>query len=416
MKLAAAALTVGAVSASSIPANSKTGRSIMSKARRLDQGDMTWAANYSIKFEKCATSNDYYGGYFGGNNNNQNNNGNAAGYNGMYEQRLVHFKLCPSDTCGSDCSNGADYVVDMSEFVEAYLEEKAEAQEKACETAKQSCEYNCQNANDDETQCLNDLGLTECMEDDQNQDQGEGQQGEEFDLQEAMECRRLDVDEEAAQYYAYQNNMNNGNWNNQQNGQQQMEFFVGPYCSSDGMSILLGVFMDEVCSFEAPSGVYERFNYGQSLPYSSESLISNECISCMEVKEDENQNQENENGDNNNQQEEEEVEVKEMCERLYEPAAKCEGGLTNIYGLYPNTMGCQFIDGLTVSGKARIMATISNVSNAAKQAAKSATPGVLAGVFALTTLIFAGVAYHFHGKASKQKSPGLVSGSGGDMA
>lgn len=108
------------------------------------------AANYSIKFEKCATSNDYYGGYFGGNNNNQNNNGNAAGYNGMYEQRLVHFKLCPSDTCGSDCSNGADYVVDMSEFVEAYLEEKAEAQEKACETAKQSCEYNCQNANDDE--------------------------------------------------------------------------------------------------------------------------------------------------------------------------------------------------------------------------------------------------------------------------
>ncbi|EJK73418.1 hypothetical protein THAOC_04958, partial [Thalassiosira oceanica] len=42
MKLAAAALTVGAVSASSIPANSKTGRSIMSKARRLDQGDMTW--------------------------------------------------------------------------------------------------------------------------------------------------------------------------------------------------------------------------------------------------------------------------------------------------------------------------------------------------------------------------------------
>lgn len=135
------------------------------------------------------------------------------------------------------------------------------------------------------------------MEDDQNQDQGEGQQGEEFDLQEAMECRRLDVDEEAAQYYAYQNNMNNGNWNNQQNGQQQMEFFVGPYCSSDGMSILLGVFMDEVCSFEAPSGVYERFNYGQSLPYSSESLISNECISCMEVKEDENQNQDNENGE-----------------------------------------------------------------------------------------------------------------------
>ena len=48
MKLVAAALTVGAVSASSIPVNSKTGRSIMSKARRLDQnnGDMTWVSTF----------------------------------------------------------------------------------------------------------------------------------------------------------------------------------------------------------------------------------------------------------------------------------------------------------------------------------------------------------------------------------
>ena len=289
-----------------------------------------------------------------------------------------------------------------------------------------------------QNQCLSELGLTECMDDDQNQNQN-GQQGDDFDLEQAMECTKLDFDDEAVQYYAYQNNMNNGNWNNQQNGQQQMEFFVGPYCSSNGKSILLGVFMDEVCGFEAPSGVYEKFNYGRSLPYSSESLISNECISCKQVNEDENQNQDNENGErpsfidhvmyflappllikailfsppvgNSDNQQEEEVEVKEMCKQLYEPAAKCEQGLTNVYGLYPNTMGCQFIQGLKVSGKARIMATFSNMS----EAAKNNTPGLLAGLFALTTLIFGGVAYHFHGKANKQ-NVGLVSGSGGDMA
>jgi hypothetical protein len=31
----------------------------------------------------------------------------------MYEQRLVHFKLCPSSSCSSGCSKGGDYVIDL---------------------------------------------------------------------------------------------------------------------------------------------------------------------------------------------------------------------------------------------------------------------------------------------------------------
>ena len=141
MKFSIATLLVGAtaVSATSIKANSKAGSRLLSSARRLDgnDGDMAWTANYSLRFEKCATSTDYYAGYFGGNQNNQNNN--RQNYNGMYQQRLVHFKLCPSNTCGSGCSGGADYVVDMNEFVGSYLEYKTELQEAECETAKENC-------------------------------------------------------------------------------------------------------------------------------------------------------------------------------------------------------------------------------------------------------------------------------------
>ena len=102
---------------SEISASSPIGRSLLSKARSLEGNqNFGWVSNYSIKFEKCATSTDYYAAqYFGGNGQNggQNQNGeNRNGYGGMYEQRLVHFKLCPSDSCGS-CSKGGDYVIDL---------------------------------------------------------------------------------------------------------------------------------------------------------------------------------------------------------------------------------------------------------------------------------------------------------------
>ena len=95
---------------SEISASSPIGRSLLSKARSLEgQQNFGWVSNYSIKFEKCATSTDYYAMQnFGGNGNGENRND----YGGMYEQRLVHFKLCPSDSCGS-CSKGGDYVIDL---------------------------------------------------------------------------------------------------------------------------------------------------------------------------------------------------------------------------------------------------------------------------------------------------------------
>merc|ERR1711966_594041 len=114
--------------------------------------------------------------------------------------------------------------------------------------------------------------------------------------------------------------------------------FVGPYCSANGKSINLGVFMDEYCSSSATEGIYEKTHYGKALPYSSESIVSNDCISCMRPAEDDGNNNNNNNNNKNynngdynynqNQnQNQEEPEVLEMCESLYEEAGKCESNL-----------------------------------------------------------------------------------------
>ena len=167
MKLAISLLSaIGAVSASKsveiptndIAASSPLGGRILSAARQLNNNNnnnnnnnFSWISGYSIKFEKCATSDEYYGGYFGNNNNNKNNN-NRQNFNGLYQQRLVHFKLCPTGSCSSSssssCANGADYVIDMNEFVDAYIDSKLTAQEYNCEQVRENC--NCENANDDD--------------------------------------------------------------------------------------------------------------------------------------------------------------------------------------------------------------------------------------------------------------------------
>ncbi|KAL3765449.1 hypothetical protein ACHAWO_011531 [Cyclotella atomus] len=417
MKFIASLLVLSSASAMElatpdVSASSKIGARLLSKARQLENnnknGDITWISGYSLKFQKCATSKDYYGGYFGGNGQNNNNkNNNRNGYNGMYQQRLVHFKLCPSSSCSS-CEGGADYVIDMNEYVNAYVESKMEAQEYNCERVRENC-Y-CEDANDDEAceaNCYYQAGLDYCGEQNQNNNNNNnnGQQQQQFNLQEALECRRLEVDDEALQYYMYQNGGSNqmqnmqyyqqGGQQQQNNNNQRMELFVGPYCSSNGKSINLGVFMDETCSYDAPKGIYSKLT-GQSLPYSSESLIDSTCVSCAEPTNYD---------DNNNGDQQDEDKVLEVCERLYEQSGKCEANLAavkNTYGMYPNTYGCEFIKGLTVSGKSRI---------SFNQVQAAVTPKALAGVFAATTVIFGATAFYL-GKKLQRSNVNLVSENG----
>jgi len=277
----------------------------------------------------------------------------------------------------------------MNEFVDAYIDSKLTAQQYNCEAVRENC--NCENANDDqacEATCYANAGLDYCEdENNNNNNNNNGNNGVQFNLQEAVECRELDVDKDALQYYFYSQGVNNNvqqynygqqNYNGQQQNQ-EMKLFVGPYCSANGKSIFIGTFMDEACSYAAPSGTYEKFSYGKALPYSTTSLVETTCISCKEPQEN-----------NNNGDQQDADKILEVCEQLYEASGKCEASLPSGTTYYPNTYGCEYIKSLHAPGKTK---------SANSSSAKAST--VFAVLFAASTIALAGVAYHFHQKANR---------------
>ncbi|KAL7545922.1 hypothetical protein ACHAWF_009270 [Thalassiosira exigua] len=251
-----------------IKAESKTGNRLLSKARRLDgDGDITWIAGYSIKFQHCTSFQDYYNGNWqeyaanynynqqnnqqynenyqnyqnGGEqyqnyNQNQNQDGNMDYYNGnqyanngnqdyqgMYQQHLVHFKLCPSDSCFR-CKNGADYVVELEDFIQATLDAKLSAQEYACEKVKDNC-Y-CENAYSEDQclySCYTNAKLTECAN---------AMYEEEFDMEDAIQCTELETDDEdAVKQFYYQSARNGDMAYYGEEEEQEGSMYVGP-CKS----------------------------------------------------------------------------------------------------------------------------------------------------------------------------------------
>lgn len=301
--------------------------------RRLEQG---YYANYA---------NGYYNGQ-----------GAQDDAQGMYQQRLVHFKLCPSNSCYR-CKNGADYVVELSEFVDAILEGKMTEQEQKCENVRENCW--CDNAYQEEAciyNCFKNAGLEDCA--DSMYDEG-------VDLQEVSECSQVEVDDEAIDAYYYNNQKAQNGYYAQNGAQGEVgELFVGPYCSKNGRKINLGVFIENTCSYPAPKGIYEALFYGASLPYAKKSMVQSGCVSCWYP------------GDNYWEQQEQ-PEVTEVCSTLYEMSGKCEEGLD---GYYPNrdVSGCSFIRSIESSSRVG--------STSAK---------VFAGIFAGLTAILAGVSAVF---------------------
>ena len=158
-----------------MPAESKSGKRLLSKARRVENNnnndqEADWLAGYSIKYDSCSSLIQV-----------REEGGDEEGL--LYTQNLVKFVICAGNASGScdSCGSGiAQYVVNMRDFVEAYSEMKTEQKEYACEMIAEYC-Y-CDNANDDEVceaQCYTDAGMDECI-------QYEGQ--EEFEIAEYLEC------------------------------------------------------------------------------------------------------------------------------------------------------------------------------------------------------------------------------------
>jgi hypothetical protein len=110
-----------------------------------------------------------------------------------------------------------------------------------------------------------------------------------------------------------------------------VQYYVGPACTSHGKDIKLGVFEDEYCQ-TASKTTFAEISNGATLPYSDGGLVSKKCLSCS-----------NEDGS-----------LKEMCSTFYEDAAlKCEqwdishyywDSITLVYRFGKDQTGCKYID------------------------------------------------------------------------
>jgi hypothetical protein len=345
------ATLLGASAATELASNSKAGAKLLSKARRVNQNyeeDFSWMAGYSLKFEGCHSIHAY-----GGEEQKQEDGQSPFGVT-----HLAKFHLCASDKSCKSCAKGGEYMVSLQEFAESYLEAQKEMQEYNCQNVEANC--NCNYYYGDDQACLNkcysDAGLDYCVDD-----------GNDFDAAEYMECREAE----------FQGN-NNGYYE---------KFYIGPYCSHSGTTVNLAVFTDAQCTTKASSGTYEKYNYGYTLPYSSEPLIGTKCMSCL--KED----------DNNNYY----AEASETCQQLYEGSAKCERNLAAKNKYTKDTGSCDYIH--------KIVPALETVYHKGGHGASTG----LAVFFSLTTIGFAGAAYYFYTQVSRS-TVNLANKDGGNFA
>jgi len=316
-----------------IPAKSKLGTDLLSKARRVNQNEeeqYTWINDYSIKFNSCHTLH-----LFGGEGEEE----QEEGSNPVGNQHLVNFKLCPS--ADTNCKNGGEYVVKMRDFLEVYLETKAELEASQCEAVEENCNCNYYDGDDDSclAKCYQDAGLDYCVE-------------EEFNAAEYLECAEAEFSNNA--YYA-------------------STYFIGPICSDSGKSVNMGIFKDMTCSVAASTSTYKTYNNGYSLPYADKSMVDSDSISCKEV--DENEYYQNNYYD--------QAEPIELCQQLYMQSAKCENRMK--YKSDQDVGSCTYIN--------KVIPALEKVYEKQGGNGKSAT--VLAWVFFATTLIASAGFYHF---------------------
>lgn len=330
MKISIAALFAAFGTASAINTASKAGKKMLSSARRLDQDDEIdygWVANFDIKYQGCHHIKQW--------NEEADNQDDVR----IYTKRLVRFRLCPSGTCSSTnaggCSSGyGEYIIDMDTFVEAYVEARRQDLEQQCEY---QLNYVCKCGDDDnqaddydeeicEYDCLVAAGLDECVENNPYED--DEQQQNEDDMDNFFECQQLEWNE---------NNYNN---NQNQNNDDDVAYYSGPYCSEQGGAIKIGVFTDDACTEFAQDITFYDIT-GYNINYLTESIVGEECFSCMEPQDEEDQY-----NDNNGNDAQDEDQVREQCEALYEGAGKCEYDIDGPYEL--NQAGCNYMEGIKI--------------------------------------------------------------------
>ena len=358
---------------------------LLSKARSLanNNNNGVTLTNYVVKFVKCQFVKSF----------DDELAANDQSSTVLATRRFVIFRLCPDGSC-NNCNYGyGEYVIDLESYLQYAAGYAKQEQKTMCNLCQQYCyndnyNYNGGNANVDCSSCVGDCSAIANME----------QLGY-VDAINYIQCTKV--------YYA--NDDNNA-------------LYAGAMCSNSGEKIKIGIFSDQDCTIHTNKDIEDYLGYdnnGNKIQLSYGLLsetYTNDCITCIEN-----------NGNNNNNY----PESNELCEGLYDEAAKCESahnfnnGYTN-YGNYQNQAAqeevvCKFITSLNSgtydeTGEIRI----GSGSSARRSNGGSSTSGAqkfFLTVFILGTVGLAGYAAMLHQQITKggKGSEGL-SAQGGTIA
>jgi len=374
-----------------------------SQLRRLDEEYIPDISGYSLKFEQCQFVKTY-----------SDEMAEQEDYQTVLAtQRFVIFRLCPTGSCGSCNYNFGEYLVDLETYLESTVQYYQEVQENMCDTCDEYCQNDDANQNQDQEEEEEDDGgrrklvdCDSCVEECQKIENME--EAGYIDATEFLECQMIYDPED------------DGNGDN--------ALYAGPMCASYGTKIKIGVFKDELCSIHDDSKDVEDYlvdgdGYQMKLSHALMKNVYNadNCISCLVVEE------EDENQDDGNNNQDEEPEVNEVCQALYEDAAKCEkthgfdDGYSNYNG-YENQLAqeelvCDYMKSLktgTYDEDGEIMVN----GGSSRVGGGSATSGgqkFALAFFIIGTVGLAGYAAFLHSKLTKG-SKAELSRQGGAMA
>lgn len=240
-------------------------------------------------------------------------------------KRFVVFRLCPSGSCESCAYNFGEYVIDMDTYLEAATEYFVQDREGMCGLCEEVC-Y----ADDDYTKTVGadyvdcDSCVDYCAYFENMDENGVYMESYEF-----AQCQQIYADD-------------NGNI-----------IAAGAICSNNGAVIKIGAFKDEDC-YQVNKNVDVEDYLENGLKFDNDILEKvvdvDSCVSCT-AKEYEIPEQNDQQND-----EAEEVQVNQMCENIYDAAAKCESkyGFDNYWKDYEDYVNqyvqedlvCDFISSL----------------------------------------------------------------------
>jgi len=374
--------------------------------RGLDQNQEEYVVDisaYAVKFEQCQFVKTY-----------SDELAEQEDYDTVLEtQRFVIFRLCPMEnayggtqTCSSCSYNFGEYLIDLDTYLEStvgYYQEEQEAMCQACEEACQNDDQQNQDGDDGGRRNLQDCSscVDECYKIENMEAAGY------IDATEFLECQMIyDPEDDGAE-----------------------GLYAGPMCASSGTKIKIGVFKDEMCSIHDDSKEVDEYIVdGDGVQMKlSHALLKNtyatdQCISCIVVEENNGRKLEQ-----TRQLDQNANQILDICENLYQDAAKCEkthgfdNGYSNYYG-YENQLAqeeivCDYMSSLMAGTYGEDGEIIVNGANIMSGGASSTTGGqkFALAFFIIGTVGLAAYAAVLHSKLTKGGKAEL-SRQGGAMA